>query len=163
VANSTLSVDLYVGRSVFKTLITFGHHVILYFLGVAFALIPLTWTSLLAIPGIVLLFVNGFWIVMVLSFICARFRDVELFVRNIMQLAFFVTPIFWNYHQIASNRKFIVDYNVLFYFIEIVRNPLLGEVPPLSHYLTVLAVTVIGYALAYIVHRKMRPQLAFFV
>ena len=84
VANSTLSVDLYVGRSVFKTLITFGHHVILYFLGVAFALIPLTWTSLLAIPGIVLLFVNGFWIVMVLSFICARFRDVELFVRNIM-------------------------------------------------------------------------------
>ena len=163
VANSTLSVDLYVGRSVFKTLITFGHHVILYFLGVLFALVPLTWTSLLAIPGIILLFVNGFWIVMVLSFICARFRDVELFVRNIMQLAFFVTPIFWNYRQISSNRQFIVDYNVLFYFIEIVRNPLLGEVPPLTHYLTVLAVTVIGYGLAYIVHRKMRPQLAFFV
>jgi ABC-type polysaccharide/polyol phosphate export permease len=163
VANSTLSVDLYVGRSVFKTMITFGHHVILYFVGVVFSLVPLGWTSLLAIPGIILLFVNGFWIVMVLSFICARFRDVELFVRNIMQLAFFVTPIFWNYRQIASNRQFIVDYNLLFYFIEIVRNPLLGEIPPLAHYLTVLAVTVLGFGLAYIVHRKMRPQLAFFV
>ena len=163
VANSTLSVDLYVGRAVFKTLITFGHHVILYFVGVVFALVPLTATSLLAIPGIILLFVNGFWIVMVLSFICARFRDVELFVRNIMQLAFFVTPIFWNYRAISSNRQFIVDYNLLFYFVEIIRNPLLGEVPPLGHYLAVLAVTMIGYGLAYVVHRRMRRQLAFFV
>ena len=97
-----------------------------------FALVPLGWTSLLAIPGIVLLFVNGFWVVMVLGYICARFRDVELFVRNLMQLAFFVTPVFWNYRQLATDRKFIVDYNVLFYFIEIIRNPLLGEVPPLS-------------------------------
>lgn len=163
VMNSTLGVDLYVGRAIFKTLITFGHHVILYFVGVAFALVPLTWTSLLAIPGIILLFVNGFWIVMVLSFICSRFRDIEPFVRNLMQLAFFVTPIFWNYRQIASNRQFIVDYNILFYFIEIVRNPLLGEVPPFNHYLTVLVVTVLGFGLAYVVHRKMRPQLAFFV
>jgi ABC-type polysaccharide/polyol phosphate export permease len=163
VANSTLSVDLYVGRAVFKTLITFGHHVILYFVGVVFALVPLTATAPLALLGIILLFVNGFWIVMVLSFICARFRDVELFVRNLVQLAFFVTPIFWNYRQISSNRQFIVEYNLLFYFIEIIRNPLLGEIPPLRHYLTVLAVTVVGFGLAYVVHRKMRAQLAFFV
>ena len=45
VTNSTLSVDLYVGRSVFKTMITFGHHVILYFVGVVFALVPLGWTQ----------------------------------------------------------------------------------------------------------------------
>jgi ABC-type polysaccharide/polyol phosphate export permease len=163
VTNTTLGVDLYVGRAIFKTMITFGHHVIIYFIGVMFALVPIGWTSLLAIPGIVLLFVNGFWVVMVLGFICARFRDVELFVRNLMQLAFFVTPVFWNYRQIASDRQFLVDYNVLFYFIEIIRNPLLGEVPPLAHYLTVLGVTVVGYGLAYYVHRRMRGQLAFFV
>ena len=51
----------------------------------------------------------------------------------------------------------------MFYFIEIIRQPLLGEVPPLGYYLTVLAVTVIGYGLAYVVYRKMRRQLAFFV
>ena len=125
---------------------------------------PSAATSLLAIPGIILLFVNGFWIVMVLSFICARFRDVELFVRNIMQLAFFVTPdILELSRRFPAIARFIVDYNLLFYFIEIIRNPLLGEVPPLRHYLAVLAVTVIGYGLAYVVHRRMRPQLAFFV
>lgn len=163
VSSSTLSVDLYVGRTVFKIMITFAHHMVLYFIGVVFFLVPIGWTSLLAIPGIILLFVNGFWVVTVLGLICARFRDVELIIRNLLQLAFFVTPVFWNYKAIASNRQFLIDYNVLFYFIEIVRTPLLGDIPPLSHYLTVIGVTIAGFGLAYLVHRRMRPQLAFFV
>ena len=163
VTNSTLSVDLYVGRTIFKIMITSGHHVILYFVGLLFGLVPLTWTSLLAIPGVVLLFVNGFWIVMVLGLICARYRDVEVIIRNLMQLAFFVTPVFWDYHHIASDRQFIVEYNLLFYLIEVIRDPLLGRVPPAAHYLTILAMTVFGYGLGYIVYRKMRPQLAFCV
>jgi ABC-type polysaccharide/polyol phosphate export permease len=162
-SNSTLGLGLYIGRTVFRIMIAFGHHGVIYLVGVVFALVPISWTSLLAIPGIILLFVNGFWVVMVLGFICARYRDVELIVRNLMQLAFFVTPVFWNYRQIASNRQFLVEYNVLFYFIEIIRAPLLGEVPPLGHYLTVLGVTVAGYGLAYFVYRRMRDQPAFCV
>jgi ABC-type polysaccharide/polyol phosphate export permease len=162
-SNSTLSIDLYVGRTVFKIMITFGHHAIIFLIGVVFGLVPVSWTSLLAIPGIILLFVNGFWIAMTLGLICARFRDVDLIIRNLMQLAFFVTPVFWNYRQIASNRQFLVEYNVLFYFIEIIRDPLLGEVPPLGHYLTVLGTTVAGYGIAYCVHRRMRWQIAFCV
>jgi ABC-type polysaccharide/polyol phosphate export permease len=163
VTTSNLGVDIYVGRTLFKILITFLHHIVLYFVGVALGLVALSWVSLLALPGLVLLFANGFWVVLVLGMVCARFRDVELIIRNLLQLAFFVTPVFWNYRQIASNRQFIVDYNVLFYFIEVVRSPLLGEVPPLTHYLVILAVTALGFALAFLVHRRMRPQLAYFV
>lgn len=162
-SNSTLGLGLYVGRTVFKVIITFGHHSIIFLIGITFELVPISWTSLLAIPGVVLLFVNGFWIVMVLGFICARYRDIELIVRNLMQLAFFVTPVFWNYRQIANNRQFLLEYNALFYFIEIIRNPLLGEVPPLAHYFAVLGVTVAGYGLAFFVYRRMRGQLAFCV
>jgi len=39
----------------------------------------------------------------------------------------------------------------------------LGQVPPLTHYLTVFVVTVIGFFLALYVHRQMRGQLAFCV
>jgi ABC-type polysaccharide/polyol phosphate export permease len=163
ILSSNISVDLYVGRSVFKTAITFGHHLILYGVGVAFGLIPLAWTGLLAIPGIVLLFVNGFWIVTLLALVCARYRDVEMIVRNLLQLAFLMTPVFWNHQQIAANRRFIVDYNVLFHFIQIVRLPLLGEVPSTRTYLIVIAVTVAGYVAAALTYRGMRRQLAFFV
>jgi ABC-type polysaccharide/polyol phosphate export permease len=139
ILSSNLSIDFYVARMSFRIAITFCHHLILYVLGVALGLITL------------------------LALVCARFRDVELIVRNLLQLAFFVTPIFWDYRRVLTGREYIVDYNVLFYFIEIVRGPLLGEVPPLRIYAVVLAVTVIGYVLAYLAYRRMRRNLAFFV
>jgi len=163
ILSSNLSIDFYVARMSFRIAITFCHHLILYVLGVAFGLISLHWITLLAVPGILLLFINGFWAITLLALVCARFRDVELIVRNLLQLAFFVTPIFWDYRRVLTGREYIVDYNVLFYFIEIVRGPLLGEVPPLRIYAVVLAVTVIGYALAYLAYRRMRRNLAFFV
>jgi ABC-type polysaccharide/polyol phosphate export permease len=163
VQSSTLDVDLYVGRSVFKVFITFCHHSLIYLVGVAVGLIPIGATSLLALPGILLVFLNGFWVVTTFAFLCARFRDIDPIVRNLLQLAFFITPVFWNYRGIASDRTFIVDYNILFYFIEIVRSPLLGEVPPLSHYLVVGGVTLVGYLIAWLVYHHMRPRLAFFV
>ncbi len=163
ILGSNLSIDFYVGRTIFRTLITFGHHFILYFIGLAFGVVQLQWTSLLAIPGIILLFLSGYWVVTLFALICARFRDVELIVRNLLQLAFFVTPIFWDYRAVPKDRAFIIDYNVLFYFLEIVRAPLLGEVPPASHYAVVLMVTVVGFMLAYLAYRRMRRRLAFFV
>jgi ABC-type polysaccharide/polyol phosphate export permease len=163
VTNSMLSLELYVGRQVFKTLITFSHHFILYFVGILFGLLPLSWVSLLALPGIALLFLNGCWVAMTLGMLCAKYRDLEPFVRNFMQLSFFVTPVFWNESQIAVHRRFLVEGNPFFYFIEIIRKPLLGEVPPQQYYLVVLGVTVSGFALAYYVHRRMRSHLAFYL
>jgi ABC-type polysaccharide/polyol phosphate export permease len=163
ILSSNLSIDFYVARLSFRIFITFCHHFLLYVIGVAIGLIALHWTALLAIPGVVLLFVNGFWTITLLSLVCARFRDVELIVRNLLQLAFFVTPVFWDYRHILAERKYIVDYNILFYFLELVRAPLLGEVPPAHTYIVVLSVTVIGYLMAYVVYRRMRRDLAFYV
>jgi ABC-type polysaccharide/polyol phosphate export permease len=163
ITSSTISIDLYVGRTVFKTLINFGHHIALYVLGLALLLVPLTWTSLLAIPGVLLLFINGYWVCVVLAFLCARFRDIEHIVRSLLQLAFFVTPVFWNHSVIAPGKRFIVDYNILFYLIELVRSPLLGQVPPLKYYVVVLCFTAFGYAAAILVYRRMRRRIAFFV
>jgi ABC-type polysaccharide/polyol phosphate export permease len=163
ILTSTLSVDLYVGRVVSKTFITFAHHTVLYLVGVIFGLVPLTWVGLLAVPGVVLLFINGIWVATLLGLICARFRDVEQIVRNLLQLAFLVTPVFWNYQQIATNRRFIVDYNLLFHFIQIVRQPLLGEIPSTETYLFVVGTTLFGYLAAALAYYGMRRRLAFFV
>lgn len=160
---SSISIDMYVGRTVFRTMITFGHHIVLYFAGLALGLVPLSWTSVLAVPGVILLFVNGYWIGAALGLLCARFRDVELIVRNLLQLAFFATPVFWNADIVQGRYRAVIDYNPFFYFIELIRAPLLGQVPPLTHYAVVVACAVVGYALALITYRALRRQLAFFV
>jgi ABC-type polysaccharide/polyol phosphate export permease len=163
ITGTNLSIDLYVGRTIFKTFIVFCHHFILYALALVTGFVSLSWTSPLALVGLLLLILNSYWMATFLAFVCARYRDVELIIRNLLQLAFFITPIFWDYRLIAGDRQFIVDYNVFFYFIEIVRGPLLGELPPLRYYVVVLAVTLVGYGLAFLVYRRMRRQLAFYV
>jgi ABC-type polysaccharide/polyol phosphate export permease len=163
ILTSNISVDLYVGRTVSKAFITFAHHFVLYLVGLALGLAPLNWISLLAIPGILLLFLNGIFVVTIFAFICARYRDLELIIRNLLQLAFLVTPIFWNYQQIGAHRRFIVDYNALFHFIQLVRMPLLGEVPSVQAYLAVMGMTLFCFLIAALTYYKMRRRLAFFL
>lgn len=163
ITTTNIDVEVYVARTVLRIFITFAHHLIIYIFGLVLRIVPLSWTSLLSLVGIALVFANGFWVVTVLAFICARFRDVQLIVRNLLQLAFFVTPVFWDYHQVAANHRYIFDLNILFHFLQIVREPLLGNVPDAQSYLVVIAVTLVGSALAILLRRRLQPELAFFV
>ena len=72
------------------------------------------------------------------------------------------TPGYLVVAGVPSSRQFIVEHNLLFYLIEIIRSPLLDEVPPLSHY-DGHGRDRVGFGFAYLMHRKMRRQLAFFV
>ena len=117
----------------------------------------------LSLVGIALVFINGYWVGVVLAFLCARFRDLEQIIRNLLQLGFFVTQVFWKSELVVSSKRAIVDYNVLFYFIEIIRAPLLGQVPPMKYYAVTVGCTIIGYLLAVLVYQRMRRRLAFFV
>lgn len=164
ISATNISIDIYIGRTIFRIFITFAHQIVLYAVGILFGYIAIGWTSLLALPGLLLILINAFWIVTALGFLCARYRDLEPIIRNLLQLAFLVTPVFWDDRQILGHhRLFLVDYNPLFHFIALVRMPLLDQMPLLQSYLVALMVTVIGYILAYMVYRRMRRQLAYFV
>jgi len=50
---------------------------------------------LLALPGIALILLNGLWVSLLLGLISARFRDLLMIVGSIVQVMFFMAPIFW--------------------------------------------------------------------
>lgn len=163
IKNSPIPADLYVGRVIFRLLITAAHHMTLYFIGLLLLPIPLNAVSLLSLVGIAFLVVNAFWVVPTLGLLSARFRDLEMMIRSLLQLAFFITPVFWSHSIITDHRIFIVHYNPLFYFLEAIRAPLLGEVLPLSHYIIMSGITLAGYLMLLIVYRTLRRTLAFYV
>lgn len=163
IKNSTMGIDVYVGRTIFRIFITTAHHLILYFIGLIFLPFPFSVISLLSFIGWAILFINAFWLMPTLGLVCSRFRDLEMVVRNIMQLIFYATPIFWNYHSVENKYIFVLKYNPFFYFLEVVRAPLLGEVPPIYYYAILLCVTMAGYILLFILYKKMRKSLSFFV
>jgi len=88
----------------------------------------------LAIPGLIIVTVTCVLMALFLATICARFRDFPQIVSNVVQVAFFLTPIFWQRKQILADYHFVVDYNPFASLLSVVSSPILGKVPTMFEY-----------------------------
>ncbi|WP_411819441.1 ABC transporter permease [Hyphococcus formosus] len=79
----------------------------------------------LASFGLLLVFWTGFWFALGLGTIGTRFRDIGQLTSAGLTFAFFVTPVFWQASRLGEY-QFIVNYNPLAHFLNVVRGPLLG-------------------------------------
>jgi ABC-type polysaccharide/polyol phosphate export permease len=77
-----------------------------------------------------------------LATICARFRDFPQIVSNVVQVAFFLTPIFWQKKQILADYHFVVDYNPFASLLSVVSSPILGKMPTMFEYGMCLAMAL---------------------
>jgi ABC-type polysaccharide/polyol phosphate export permease len=148
---------------VWRNLIIFVHNLVVYVVIVAI-LRPesIGWTALLAIPGVFLVAINGVWIALLCGMFCLRFRDVTQLISSLLQVAMLITPIFWPPDTLTGARRAVfVDTNPLFHVVDIVRAPLLGNLPEMISYLVVGAITVGGWYLTYVVFRHFRRRIAY--
>jgi lipopolysaccharide transport system permease protein len=94
----------------------------------------------------------------VLGPLCLRFRDVAQVIVNLMQILFFVTPIIWNPDQHRVPEVF-VQYNPLYYLVEIFREPLLGRFPSVEMWEIALALVGVMAASAVITLTASRSKI----
>ena len=102
----------------------------------------------LFLPGLVLFVLNATWIAAFTGLLGARFRDLPQIVNALLQVAFYVTPILFHGAMLTGKHHWIVEYNPLAYLIDVVRQPLLGQVPPATTWLLVLGMAVVGWGIA---------------
>jgi ABC-type polysaccharide/polyol phosphate export permease len=150
---------------VWRNFIVFLHNIIVYLLiMLVYMRHALTFKLVLAIPGLILLMVNGVWITIVLGTLTARFRDVQQIAQSIIQVSMFVTPLFWSPDILSGTRRVIfVGLNPLYHLLAIVREPLLGRAPSLNSYIAVAIITVAGWALAIVVYGRFRKRIAYWL
>lgn len=149
-------------RVIWRNLIIFFHNLLVY-LAVAwiFAIKP-GWVILLAPVGMLLLLANAVWVAILLGMLSARFRDIPMIIGSAIQVVFFLSPIIWM-PELVGKRTFIVDWNPFYHFVEIVRAPLLGHLPSLLTWQVVIGMTVGGWALALLFHRRFHVRIAYWV
>lgn len=89
-----------------------------------------TWSRWLplALPGLAVFAAVTFLALIPVAVVCTRFRDFPLIVGNVLQVAFFATPIMWR-PDVLRNYQWIAEYNPLAHLLDIVRKPLLGAAP----------------------------------
>lgn len=118
--------------------------------------------ALLIIPGLALLILNAVWVGLLLGTLCARFRDIPQIISSIMRIAFFLTPIIWMPEQLGT-RGYLALINPFTYFVELIRSPLLGEIPSLLTWQLAILITVAGWVMALLVFVRFRGRVPYWL
>jgi ABC-type polysaccharide/polyol phosphate export permease len=152
----------YALRSVVVTFLIFLHNLIVVALALLFFHANIGWAMLAAIPGLALILLNGVWMAMLFGMLCARFRDLAHIISTLVNIIFFVTPIFWYKHMLGV-RGYIADLNPLYSLLELVRAPLLGGLPSTKVVVTSLLITACGWIVTFLYARRFQAKVAFWL
>ena len=157
-----LPFSIYVYRSSWAKLIIFAHNFVIYIGVLIYFQIWPGAVSLLAVPGLMLIVLNGTIASLTIGIVSARFRDIPQLIASIVQIIFFLTPIFWKPESLRGH-AYITDFNPFFHLLEIVRAPLLGNLPSAANYFVVLFLTLINVAIASAFFSRFRSRIAYWV
>jgi ABC-type polysaccharide/polyol phosphate export permease len=158
-----LPLTIFACRLVWRNVIILAHNAVIVVAVIAvFGKWPAPFALAWLVPGLVIVVLNGIWVGMLLGGICARFRDVPQIVSSLMQLVFFVTPIIWH-RSLLPGRQRVVDWNPVYHFVELLRAPVLGQVPEPSTWIMTLSVTALGWLMTIAFMRRYRQRIAYWV
>ncbi len=157
--------SVHILRLVWRQTLLFGHNLVIYFIVLAIFQMPISWTVVMAIPAVVLMMASGAWVALLFGIIATRFRDIPPVVGSLMQLIFFMTPIVWDADILRDKggSMAIAKLNPLYHYIELLRDPLLGENIVMTNWIVVGAITIVGWALALLVLRNYRARVTYWV
>lgn len=157
-----LPFTVHVLRCVLRNLLVAAHNLPLIFVVMYWFDISPGYGVLAFIPGFLLFLCNAFWAAFLLGMICARFRDIPPIISSLLQLCFFITPIFWLPEQLGDNAKWLV-FNPFNAIMETMRAPLLGRSLDPSVWLSAIGFTALLWIVAQGFFTRFRGRIAFWV
>ena len=154
--------SLYVLRTLTRLVIILAHTAVLMpIVWVVFG-ISLSTNMLLVFPGMALVFLNQFWVAIVIAVLATRFSDVVQIVSSAIQISMFATPIMWPL-SVISDHRFIADFNPLYHLIQLVRMPMLGQAPEVLSWIVVLGMNGAGYLFAAWLLGRVRHRIVYWL
>jgi ABC-type polysaccharide/polyol phosphate export permease len=115
-------------------MLVFFHHIVTLLAAMAILngmgkpVLP-TVNMLYVFPALGILLVAGFGFGLFVAVLGARFRDLQHALGMSAGFLMIFTPILWRTDQLQTN-EWVYQYNPLYYFIRLVRDPLLQLQPP---------------------------------
>jgi ABC-type polysaccharide/polyol phosphate export permease len=152
-------------RVAWKSIITMGHNLVI--LPIVFLVFGrgIGIEVLLSIPGLLIVIANLIWIAMLLSMVSSRFRDMPPIIGSLMTVVFYLTPVIWQPALIGNNQlaHFLLGLNPFYHLLQVIRAPILGELPTLENWTLSLLCAVVGWSLTLIIFRKFQNKIAYWV
>lgn len=149
----------HIWRRSFGYLLTFLHHILILFIAIAVMAVmsrqglfenapalPAPVNMLYVIPALLIVLVAGTGGGLLIAVIGARYRDLQPAMQVAASFLMLLSPVVWRADHLELN-QWIVELNPIYYYLRIVREPLLGAVPP-AHIWTVASTLAAGLFMA---------------
>ena len=157
-----LPYTVHILRVLQRNLIIFAHNLLAFVPFMIYLRVWPQWSWLLAIPGVALVMLAALPTAFLLGTLSARYRDLQQMIASVVQLAFFMTPVFWH-RDLLGPRAYLADYNPFQIMLEGVRHPIVAGVPPASVYWKIAIVIAALFLLSAPFVARYRRRLAFWV
>ena len=157
-----LPYTVHVMRVLQRNLIIFAHNLLGFVPFMLYLGIKPQWQWLAALPGVALVLLAALPTAFLLGTLSARFRDLQQIIASVVQLAFFMTPIFWK-AELLKDRAYFADYNPFQVLLEAVRRPIVEGIPPLETYYKLGVLILVLYLVAAPFFVRYRRRLAFWI
>lgn len=162
IRNYNLPLILYPLQLIMRQLITLAHNLAIIFLMIIIFPGAFSIYGLLGVIGLLIVIVNLVWIAVIIGILGTRFRDLEPLIQSLMPLLFFVTPVIYEPKHLGIS-QIVIWLNPFTYFMQIVRAPFFGDIPPLEVYVAAVSSMFIIGAIAIRLLRGRGRRLAFWI
>ncbi len=162
IRNLNLPLALHPAQLVLRHVINLAHSLPLFFLVALVLDVNFSWTMLLVVPCLLLVFANLYWMSLLIGTLGARFRDLEYLISMVMPLLMFLSPVMYRPNALPSLGKYMWI-NPFADMIELVRYPLLGEPMPAFVLLANIGLLLVGGTFAVLLFKTKRDRIAFWV
>ncbi|TRM54256.1 ABC transporter permease [Achromobacter sp. LC458] len=159
-----IPLSVHVFRQLWRNLIILTHNIVIFPLVMLAVGKAPSVHMFLAIPGLLLVLLNLVWLCIFLGIICTRFRDIPQIISSLLQVIFYLTPIMWLPSLLPQRAgTYMLDLNPFFHFLEIVRAPLLGQLPSIENWLVTIGIAAVGWIATILLFARYRRRIAYWL
>lgn len=153
----------FIFRILTRNIVSFCHNFII--IPVVFILfgVPPAWTWVAALGGLMMILIAGFFAGLICAILCTRFRDLPQIAQNVMQVAFFVSPVTWQIELISEQSRHWVTINPFASFLRIVSEPLLGRLPDPVTYASATSIIIFLSLVAWLLFGRYRHRIVYWL
>ncbi|WP_438998606.1 ABC transporter permease [Variovorax beijingensis] len=110
-------------------------------------------TLLVTIPA---LMINMGWLAVCLALVGARYRESHEIMGTVLIVGFLITPVLWTVERFPpdSTRGMLVRINPAFHLIDLVRAPVLGQMPETASFVYAGVMALVGWPIAALLYKR---------
>ena len=162
IKQSSIPLPLFILRCTIRNAINLAHQLVIIVAVLAWFQIFPGVNMLWALAGFIILVVNLSWVGLLLAMFSSRFRDMPQIVTAVLQLVFFLSPIFWKPPPALAHSLF-VSANPFYFSIQSIREPLLHGVNPPQTLGFLLPMAVFGWAATILIYNQTRRRVVHYL